>query len=48
VAGTTKKFAFVSDAAEREFKSLPAAVCAEFGKSLRAVQQHKITLRIGL
>lgn len=36
-----KQFAFVSDAAEREYKDLPQEVQREFGISLRAVQDNK-------
>jgi phage-related protein len=36
-----KQFAFVSDAAEREYKALPKDVQKEFGTSLRAVQDDK-------
>lgn len=36
-----KQFAFVSDAAEREYKALPKDVQKEFGTSLRAVQNDK-------
>jgi phage-related protein len=36
-----KQFAFVSDAAEREYKALPNEVQQEFGTSLRAVQDNK-------
>ena len=36
-----KQFAFVSDAAEREYKALPKEVQQEFGTSLRAVQDDK-------
>ena len=36
-----KKFAFVSDAAEREYKALSKEVQQEFGTSLRAVQDNK-------
>lgn len=36
-----KEFAFVSDAAEREYKALPKEVQQEFGTSLRAVQDNK-------
>lgn len=32
------KFAFVSDAAEREYRALPEWVQDEFGKSLRQIQ----------
>ncbi|WP_217534776.1 type II toxin-antitoxin system RelE/ParE family toxin [Vibrio cholerae] len=34
----TLKFAFVSDAAEREYKALPNDVQDEFGKDLRRIQ----------
>ena len=37
----SKKFAFVNDAAEREYKALPKDVQTEFGTSLRAVQDNK-------
>ena len=33
-----KKFAFVNDAAEREYKNLPEDVQDEFGKDLRRIQ----------
>jgi phage-related protein len=33
-----KKFAFVNDAAEREYKALPEKVQDEFGKDLRRIQ----------
>lgn len=33
-----KKFAFVNDAAEREYKALPADVQDDFGKDLRRIQ----------
>lgn len=33
-----KRFAFVSDAAEREYKKLPEDVQDEFGKDLRRIQ----------
>jgi phage-related protein len=33
-----KKFAFVSDAAEKEYKDLPNEVQDEFGKDLRKIQ----------
>ena len=33
-----KKFAFVSDAAEKEYKALPDEVQDEFGKDLRKIQ----------
>ena len=36
-----KNFAFVSDAAEREYKAFPREVQQEFGTSLRAVQDDK-------
>jgi phage-related protein len=36
-----KKFAFVSDAAEREYKAFSKEVQQEFGTSLRAVQDNK-------
>lgn len=36
-----KKFAFVNDAAEREYQALPKDVKQEFGISLRAVQDNK-------
>lgn len=33
-----RKFAFINDAAEKEYKSLPAAIQDEFGKDLRRIQ----------
>ena len=33
-----KRFAFVSDAAEREYKALPEDIQDEFGKDLRRIQ----------
>ena len=36
-----KKFAFVNDAAEREYKNLPDTVQDEFGKDLRLIQYGK-------
>ncbi len=33
-----RKFAFVSDAAEREYKDLPDEIQDEFGKNLRVIQ----------
>ncbi|GMR08633.1 MAG: hypothetical protein BMS9Abin26_1639 [Gammaproteobacteria bacterium] len=36
-----KKFAFVNDAAEREYRELPRDVQSDFGTSLRAVQDDK-------
>ena len=36
-----KKFAFVNDAAEREYKNLPKEVQQTFGTSLRAIQDDK-------
>lgn len=36
-----KQFAFVNDAAEREYKALPKDVQQEFGTNLRAVQDDK-------
>lgn len=36
-----KQFAFVNDAAEREYKALPQKAQREFGISLRAVQDDK-------
>lgn len=33
-----KKFAFVSDAAEKEYTDLPAEIQDEFGKDLRKIQ----------
>lgn len=33
-----KKFAFVNDAAEKEYKDLPQFAQKDFGTSLRAVQ----------
>jgi len=41
VARATKKFAFVSDAAEREYMALPDNVKREFGTSLRAIQLNR-------
>ena len=38
---TEKRFAFVNDAAEREYKELPKDVQFEFGASLRAIQENK-------
>ena len=38
---TEKRFAFVNDAAEREYKDLPKKVQLEFGISLRAIQENK-------
>jgi phage-related protein len=35
---TMKKFAFVNDAAEREYKDLPNDIQDEFGKDLRRIQ----------
>lgn len=37
-----KKFAFVNDAAEREYKALPADVQDDFGKDLRRFSSVKI------
>jgi len=34
----SKKFAFVNDAAEREYKNLPDKIQDEFGKDLRRIQ----------
>lgn len=34
----SKKFAFVSDAADREYKALPSEIQDEFGKALRQIQ----------
>lgn len=34
----SKKFAFVNDAAEREYKDLPDKIQDEFGKDLRLIQ----------
>ena len=39
--GNSKNFAFVNDAAEREYRALPKDVQTEFGTSLRAVQDNK-------
>ncbi len=36
-----KEFAFVNNAAEREYKNLPKDVQLEFGTSLRAIQEDK-------
>lgn len=36
-----KKFAFINDAAEREYKDLPKDVQTDFGTSLRAIQEDK-------
>lgn len=36
-----KGFAFVNDAAEREYKDLPKSITQEFGVSLRAIQENK-------
>ncbi len=36
-----RQFAFVNDAAEKEYKALPKDVQQEFGTSLRAVQDNK-------
>ena len=36
-----KKFAFVNDAAEREYKDFPKGIQQQFGTSLRAVQDDK-------
>lgn len=33
-----KRFAFVSEAAEREYKQLPESIQDEFGKDLRRIQ----------
>lgn len=33
-----KKFAFINDAAEREYKKLPPKIQDEFGKDLRRIQ----------
>jgi len=35
---TPKRFGFVSDAAEREYKDLPSEIQDEFGKELRRIQ----------
>jgi phage-related protein len=37
-----KKFAFVSDAAEKEYKDLPHDIQTEFGKDLRRIQVGEI------
>ena len=37
------KFAFVSDAAEREYKELPEWVQDDFGKDLRRIQFNEET-----
>lgn len=36
-----KKFAFVNDVAEKEYKDLPKEVQYDFGVSLRAIQENK-------
>ena len=36
-----KKFAFINDSAEKEYKSLPKEIQTEFGTSLRAIQENK-------
>ena len=36
-----KKFAFVNEGAEREYKKLPKDIQQEFGVSLRAIQENK-------
>jgi phage-related protein len=36
-----KQFAFVSDAAEREYKDFPKEIQQQFGTSLRAIQDDK-------
>jgi len=36
-----KKFAFVNDPAEREYKDFPKGIQQQFGTSLRAVQDDK-------
>lgn len=36
-----KKFAFVNNAAEKEYRDLPKTVQSEFGVSLRAIQDNK-------
>ena len=36
-----KKFAFVNDAAEREYKALPTSVQKDFGVSLSAIQKDE-------
>ncbi len=36
-----KRFAFINDAAEREYKNLPKSIQVEFGTSLRAIQENK-------
>jgi hypothetical protein len=36
--GKVKKFAFVSDAAEKEYKDFPDEIQDEFGKNLRIIQ----------
>jgi phage-related protein len=38
---TVKNFAFVSEAAKREYMDLPKEIQTEFGISLRAVQENK-------
>jgi phage-related protein len=39
-----KKFAFVNNAAEREYKDLPKGIQAQFGTSLQAIQEDKKSL----
>ncbi|BAQ63704.1 type II toxin-antitoxin system RelE/ParE family toxin [Geminocystis sp. NIES-3709] len=36
-----KKFAFINDAAEREYKELPKEIQQDFGVSLKAIQENK-------
>jgi phage-related protein len=36
-----KKFAFVSDAAEKEYKELPKEIQDKFGKDLRKIQHNQ-------
>ena len=36
-----KKFAFVNDAAEREYKALPVGIQKDFGVSLSAIQKDE-------
>ncbi|WP_198942509.1 type II toxin-antitoxin system RelE/ParE family toxin [Methyloprofundus sedimenti] len=36
-----KRFAFVNDAAEREYKNFQKSIQIEFGTSLRAIQENK-------
>ncbi len=38
----SKKFAFVSDSAEKEYKNLPDKIQDEFGKDLRRIQMGEV------